>query len=96
MATKGAQPGNKNASHDKPWAAAIRRAVMRATSAKDKAQKLDRLAEKLIAEGLDGNTQALREIGDRLDGKPAQAITGADGGPITVELVRFGAGPASE
>ncbi len=30
---------------------------------------------------------ALNEIGDRLDGKPAQAITGPDNGPLQIQDV---------
>ena len=34
-----------------------------------------------------GDTRAAREITDRLDGKPVQAIFGGDGNPITIELL---------
>jgi hypothetical protein len=47
-------------------------------------------------QALAGNKDAWKEIGERLDGKPAQAIVGHDGGPLTVEIVRFGAGQAPE
>jgi hypothetical protein len=87
----GAPKGNQNAAKGKPWSAAIERAI-RKRSKKDTLDALDKLAEKLLVECDCGDMQALKELGDRLDGKPAQAITGADGGPLTVEIIRFGAG----
>jgi len=39
-------------------------------------RRLDLLADKLVAAGLAGDVSALREIGDRLDGKAAQPISG--------------------
>lgn len=42
-------------------------------------QGLDAAADKLAALAIDdGDKWALEEIGDRLDGKPAQAIIGGD------------------
>jgi hypothetical protein len=32
------------------------------------------IAAALISEAIDGNVQAIREVGDRTEGKPAQAI----------------------
>jgi hypothetical protein len=49
---------------------------------KDKRKKLDLLAETLVASGLNGDITALKEIGDRLDGRVPQALTGENGGPI--------------
>lgn len=46
--------------------------------------KLKLLAEKLITVALTGDTTALKEIGDRLDGKPTQPISGPDDGPIEI------------
>ena len=39
-----------------------------------------------VNKALDGDMMAAREVGDRLDGKPAQALqhTGGDGGPVVV------------
>lgn len=31
-------------------------------------------------------TAAAREVGDRLDGKPAQAVTNDEGGPLKLEI----------
>lgn len=49
-------------------------------------KKLRALAEKIIDKALEGDVAALKEIGDRMDGKPAQALTGADGGDLKVVL----------
>lgn len=58
----------------------------------DKAQRLDRIADAVVAKAESGDVIAAKEIGDRLDGKPAQAITGEGGGPLVVNVVRFGGG----
>ncbi|MCA0846110.1 hypothetical protein [Salipiger thiooxidans] len=51
-------------------------------------KKLDRLADCLVDAGLAGDVSALKEIGDRLDGKPKQAteVSGPDGGDIPVGI----------
>jgi hypothetical protein len=62
------------------WAAAVRKAAMAIeTSGPGKGRKrLDLLAERLVELALHGDGSsamaALREIGDRLDGKPAPAM----------------------
>lgn len=63
----------KGSKSDKIWRDAIMRAVRRASKG-SKTQHLEKLADKLVAQGLKGETSALREIGDRLDGKPTQGI----------------------
>lgn len=78
----GAPVGNKNATKNRPWEEALRRALL----AED-GQKLRALAEKLIERALSGEVSALREIGDRVDGKVPQAVTGVDGGDLIVRLI---------
>lgn len=73
--------GNNNAAKAKVWAAAIERALEKRSRAEQK-QIIDELANKLIDLGLAGDLQALKEFGDRMEGKAAQAVTGADGGPL--------------
>lgn len=82
--SQGAPIGNKNATKNKPWAEAINRALL----AED-GQKLRALAERLIERAIEGDVPALKEVGDRMDGKPAQAITNADGGNLVLEVVQF-------
>ncbi len=62
---------------DKIWRDAVHRAVKRADEG-EQTPRLERLADQLIKEALAGDLVALKEIGDRLDGKPAQAIVGGD------------------
>jgi hypothetical protein len=78
----GAPEGNTNSSkNNRLWAETIRRAVVQADGA-----TLRRIADKLLAMAEDGDIQAMKEIGDRLDGKPKQQIeaSGEGGGPIVI------------
>jgi len=70
----GAPKGNKNAATTKrPWAEAIARALELHRPV-DQRVHLDALAKSLVAEAMSGDISALREIGDRLDGKPKQQM----------------------
>jgi hypothetical protein len=92
MAFQKGQSGNPGGRpNDKPWREAIQMAL------KDKDPKrLRKIADSLIDLAESGDLQAMKEIGDRLDGKPAQQQihTGADGEAVkhehkaTVEFVR--------
>ena len=63
--------GNKNAVKNRPWHEALNRALL----AED-GKKLRQIAEKLIERALEGDVPALKEIGDRIDGKAIQMIVG--------------------
>lgn len=63
----GAQPGNNNAGKDRSWAEAIDKALKQCKDGKP--QKLRALANKIIDMALAGDMAAMREIGDRVDGK---------------------------
>ena len=73
--------GNNNVhrgpARDKPFRAALVRALGLAEGRQD---KLDEIASGLLADARVGDNRisAIREIADRLDGKPAQAIVGDD------------------
>lgn len=79
-----AAPNNpKGAKSDKLW----REAIMLAVHEEDEAtgrKKLRALAEKLRDRALEGDVTALKEIGDRLDGKPAQTIAGDPENPLNI------------
>ena len=76
---RGAPKGNHNAKKAAVWSKAVRdEAYKRGTLAK--------LAKALIAKGLEGDMQALREIGDRLEGKVPQAIVGDGENPIGIAI----------
>lgn len=77
--------GNQYAARGRQWRSAIERALDIRSGA-DRVKALNELAEKLLAKCDEGDLAALRELGDRLDGKPAQAITGEDGGPVELSL----------
>lgn len=67
--------GNQNAAKGKVWRAAIDRALeRRSLSRKDGIQEIDALADRLLDAVSSGDLPALKEFGDRLDGKPAQAV----------------------
>lgn len=77
----GAPVGNRNAANARLWKAAIERALERRGGG-DKVRALDDLAEKLLKNCDEGELGALRELGDRLDGKPAQTIQGDPENPL--------------
>ncbi len=84
MATSGAQPGNQNAKKAKRWQKAIERALARETG-QDVDSGLDRAASQLARAAFAGEQWALKELGERIDGKVPQAITGdADEDPIQI------------
>lgn len=58
---------------DKIWRDAIRLALARGNDKKS-GKTIERLAKKLIEVAMDGDMGALKEIGDRLDGKATQMI----------------------
>lgn len=84
----GAPFGNHNAAKAKRWSDAIDRALEKRSKG-DGIKALDELAEKFLAEVETAGITGYKELADRLDGKPPQAIVGADGGPVVVEIVRF-------
>jgi hypothetical protein len=72
---------------DKICADAVHRAVKRRLETEEgKPQKIERLADNLVNLGLEGDMAALREIGDRLDGKAPMGIqhSGDPDNPITL------------
>lgn len=76
-------PGNQWS--NKAWRDAIRVAALRPFSEEAKPKtKLDAAATALVDAGVAGDVPALKEIGDRLDGKVPQALTGEGGGPIAM------------
>lgn len=84
----GAPVGNQNAAKAKVWHAAIMRALDK-RGAGDRVKALDELAGKLLDLVATGDLAALKEFGDRLDGKPAQAVAlsgDGEGGAIPLSL----------
>lgn len=84
----GAPLGNKNAAKPRIWHQAIMRALeIHDKSRIDGKKEIDALAEKLLELVRAGDLNALKEFGDRLDGKPAQAIVGGDSGDNPIRLL---------
>lgn len=82
----GAPKGNQNAAKGKVWHGAIMRALDRRTARReDGTLEIDHLADKLLDLVSTGDLPALKEFGDRMDGKPAQAIIGdSEADPLSV------------
>lgn len=80
MAGKGAPIGNSYARKGKDWFDALRKEVVQRKALPD-------IAKKVVDAALAGELWAIQEIGNRLDGKPAQAmeISGPDGNAIEVK-----------
>lgn len=78
MAEAGAPIGNDNAAKGTEWRQAIKRALAR-KAAKEEGLAgyragLNRIADKLVDAAENGDPWAIQEIGNRADGKPAQAV----------------------
>jgi len=86
---KSGNPGGRP--KEKVWADAIRVAVNRAAEGDKEGRKnLALLADKLVASALAGEGWAMQQIGDRLDGKPAQETS------VTVTRVKANELPDDE
>ena len=75
MPFKKGQSGNPGGRpREKVWRDAILKEVDRQMKLPDggSIRKMEALAKALVEKGLQGDTVALREIGDRIEGKPAQ------------------------
>ena len=73
--------GNQNARRAKELRDALNYVLNNfENSAVKKGQALRKIGRKLVEMALAGNLGAIKEIGDRIDGKPAQEIMGEDGG----------------
>jgi hypothetical protein len=71
--TVGAPVGNRNANKGRIWRDAIHRALAKRARS-DQVVALDELAEKLLTLADQGDLGALKELGDRLEGKAVQAV----------------------
>jgi hypothetical protein len=86
MAFQKGQSGNPaGRPPERPWKLAIH-AALQMKSIDGMRRKLDDIAETLVALAVGGDMAAIKEIGDRMDGKPAQAIVGDDSQPVTLTL----------
>ena len=77
--------GNQNAAKAKRWQKALERALARKFGDVD--DGLTEIAAHVVNAAERGDKDAWAEIGNRIDGKPAQAITGEDGGAVKFEVI---------
>ena len=86
--------GNQNA-RKRHWAEAITAAVQKEIDPATGRRKIHAIADKLMEMAEAGDIQAMKEIGDRIDGKAVQTISGPDGGsvPLSVGVTFVGTTP---
>lgn len=69
------EKGNQLAANSKRWQSAINKAIDdRTLSRKDKLDELQRIANAMLDRALEGDMTAIKELGDRIDGKVTQII----------------------
>lgn len=76
--------GNKNAAKGKAWFDALRKECVQRGALAD-------IAKVVVDKALEGEQWAIAEIGNRLDGKPAQSLTvsGDPDAPLEVSAFRM-------
>lgn len=79
--------GNTNATKNRVWSLAIEKALSAKYGRKETLDNLVDLATILLEKCEEKDLPALRELGDRMEGKPAQTIQGpGDDGELPVSL----------
>jgi ribosomal protein L17 len=81
----GAPSGNQNSiKSNRLWAETIKRALVQSDG-----ERLRRIAEALLTKAEDGDMTAIREVGDRLDGKASQSVqlSGDDENPLAISVI---------
>ena len=83
MAERGGQPGNTNATKNRPITDALRRALL----AED-GKKLRQLTDAIINRSIESSDAAAREILERIEGKVPQQLDhgNADGQPFVLKV----------
>lgn len=76
-----APKGNRNAAKAKDWESALRKAL-----AQRDPDALRKVADRLLDKALNGDMAAIKEIGDRLDGKPQQCVDNTHTGDVTISV----------
>ena len=76
----GAPKGNQNSSADKRvWGKVVRKLAVQ-----EDYKRIHNVAEALFRKAEDGDISAIKELGDRIDGKAEQTISGDSDQPITI------------
>ena len=93
MSNRGGQEGNNNAGKNKAWKTALNKVLRDYNQGKGSKVEnywaLQKIGEKLVDLALEGDMQAIKEIGDRVDGRPAQTteIVGDSDLPLVTKVV---------
>ena len=78
----GAPQGNQNSSKtNRLWGETIRKAALQAD-----AKLLRKIADKLLEKAAEGDIQAIKELGDRSDGRSVQAVEAKVEGNISLNV----------
>ena len=81
----GAPKNNSNSSKDnRVWGKVVRKLAVQ-----EDHKRIHKVAEALFRKAEDGDISAIKELGDRIDGKSMQEISGNSDAPITV-IVKTG------
>ena len=75
--------GNTNAKKAKAWSDAIHKHLVQ------NPQDLAEIAKSLVTQAKEGNLGAIKELGDRIDGKSIQGIEGQLEHSLIVEITKF-------
>lgn len=75
-----APKGNKNSSkNNRVWGKLVKKLAIQ-----EDHKRLHRVAEALFKKAEDGDIASIRELGDRIDGRAEQTISGDSDAPITI------------
>lgn len=79
--------GHKSSWGDRPLTDLLRRALKQGD-----AQRARKIAENLLDQAAANDPRAIhaiKEVFDRIEGKPTQPISGPDGGPLEIRVKQF-------
>ena len=82
--------GNQNASKGLQWRKALQRSLAQyedESSGITRGEALRQIADNVVRDALANNQWAIKEIADRLDGKPAQAVIAQDSSGHDIAMV---------
>ena len=90
-AGRGAPLGNKNAAKGHAWREALRYALAQPYDDVERGQALKAVAKTVVRHALKGDIHCIQEIGNRLDGRPAQSVelSSEEGNPVQFAIVRW-------
>jgi hypothetical protein len=90
MAWKQGESGNPNGRPPvKPWRKALDMALAQDDADETKPGRLRRAAESLLTAAADGDLAAIKELGDRIDGKSIQEIAAKIDATLEVTVKNF-------